>query len=251
MRVDEPSSIDRIRHSRREHGASNHYQRAKNLVVETPSDSVSIMGIPEVELTPRVRTAIVSLMEEADALRHDLENSQRRISFLERLADQDTLVPVANRRAFVRELTRVIAFGERYHEPTSLIYLDIDGFKAINREFGFTAGDQALRYVANTLLDQLRESDTVGRLGGDEFGVILWRTDATGAALKASELAIAIGGSSITHEEHSFVLRATFGTATFRPGFSVNQMMEAAGQAMRDNLEDLPGDERGQDATEP
>jgi diguanylate cyclase (GGDEF)-like protein len=235
MRIGETRPIDYTRLSRREHGASNQYQRAKSLIVQAPEDTVSIMGIPEAEITPRVRSAIVSLMEEVDGLRQDLDNSQRRITFLERLADQDTLVPVANRRAFVRELTRVVAFGERYNEPTSLIYLDINNFKAINQDFGFTAGDEGLRFVANTLLDQVRESDTVGRLGGDEFGIILWRTGKEGAALKARELAIAVGGETIRHNAHSFILRATFGAATFRPGFSASQLMDAADQAMQEN----------------
>jgi diguanylate cyclase (GGDEF)-like protein len=242
MRIGETRPIDQTRLSRREHGASNQYQRAKSLLVQTPEDTVSIMGIPEAEITPKVRSAIVSLMEEVDALRQDLDNSQRRITFLERLAEQDTLVPVANRRAFVRELTRVIAFGERYNEPTSLIYLDINDFKTINQEYGFTAGDEALRFVANTLLDQVRESDTIGRMGGDEFGIILWRTGKDGAALKARELAIAVGGETIRHEEHSFILRAAFGTATFRPGSSASQLMAAANQAMQENKTDKQGD---------
>ena len=62
------------------------------------ADSVSIMGIPEVELTPKVRAAIVTLMAEVESLRVEVERSRERLAQLERLADQDPLAPIANRR---------------------------------------------------------------------------------------------------------------------------------------------------------
>jgi len=78
------------------------------------------LGISESELTPKVRGAIMQLMEEVQALRGELEQSRARIEYLERLADQDSPAPVANRRAFVRELSRIISFSERYNAPSSI-----------------------------------------------------------------------------------------------------------------------------------
>ena len=68
------------------------------------ADSATVMGIPEAEFTPKVRTAIMTLMEEVTLMRRELELTQRRLTDVERLADQDTLLPIANRRAFVREM---------------------------------------------------------------------------------------------------------------------------------------------------
>ena len=111
---------------------------------------------------------------------------------VERLADQDALLPIANRRAFVREMSRLASYSERYHTPASLVYFDINGFKAINDIHGHAAGDAALQSVAELLVQHVRESDTVGRLGGDEFGVILVHADEAVANTKAQSLADAI-----------------------------------------------------------
>ena len=67
------------------------------------SDSVSIVGIPETELTPKVQAAIQKLMSEVERLRTSLNMAHERVAYLERLADEDTLIPIYNRRAFVRE----------------------------------------------------------------------------------------------------------------------------------------------------
>ena len=137
------------------------------------SDVSTVMGIPEAELTPKVRTAIMTLLEEVKTLRAELEGGKKRIDHLERLTDQDTLVPVANRRAFVREMSRIMAYSQRYDVPSGVLYFDLNGMKQINDTFGHAAGDAALRGLANIFIENVRQSDVVGCLGGDEFGVIL------------------------------------------------------------------------------
>jgi diguanylate cyclase (GGDEF)-like protein len=179
--------LDAVRRTT-EKGAPAAEERAPGAV----GDVTSILGIPEHELTAKVRSAILKLMEEVDRLRQELEKSTARISYLETLADQDTLLPVPNRRAFVRELTRMMAFSERYGAPGSLLYFDIDSMKDINDQFGHAAGDAALAHVADVLERNIRSSDVVGRLGGDEFGVILAQADPATANEKATLLADAI-----------------------------------------------------------
>ncbi len=112
-----------------------------------------------------------------------------RLDTAERDADQDHLLPLLNRRAFVRELTRSIGLASRYGTASSLIYFDLDGFKQVNDTHGHAAGDAVLTHFAQTLMEHVRDSDVVGRLGGDEFGVILSHANQIVAHKKAATLA--------------------------------------------------------------
>ncbi len=232
MKIDPTKPLGAIARAARERSAAASYGETQRRPAAVPVDSVSLADIPEAELTPKVRKAIVALMEEAGALREQLVQSEHRIAYLERLAHQDDLLPIANRRAFVRELSRVISYSERYNEPASLVYFDLNGFKQINDEFGHAAGDATLNFVANTLLERVRESDTVGRLGGDEFGVILWRMDEEEAREKADELAQAISASQVEFEGHAFIIHTAYGSATFRAGKNAQQWIADADAAM-------------------
>jgi diguanylate cyclase (GGDEF)-like protein len=174
-------------------GAAAYARRAaaaETVQAVTPvSVTASVLGIPEDEFTPRVRDAIQTLMGEVDALRHELRETRARLEEVERTADQDQLLPLLNRRAFVRELTRYISFAGRYGTPATLLYFDLDGFKQVNDKFGHAAGDAVLAHFADTLLAQTRDSDVVSRLGGDEFGVLLAHTDVERGRKKADALA--------------------------------------------------------------
>lgn len=196
------------------------------------SDVISIMGIPEAELTPKVRTAIMSLLQEVDRLRQDVEDGKKRVAFLEKLADQDTLVPIANRRAFVRELSRMIAFAERYGTPSSVLYFDINGLKIINDNLGHAAGDAAIRHVAAVLTGNIRESDTVGRLGGDEFGVLLANAPQEAALEKAASLAGKIEAAPFEWEGRHIPLRVAHGAHSFTGGEDAAKALAEADKAM-------------------
>lgn len=197
-----------------------------------PLDVATIMGVPEAELTPKVRAAIDRLMAEVQSLREDMSRAQRRIEYLEQLADRDPLAPVLNRRAFVRELTRMITFSERYGMPGSVIYFDIDGMKRINDTWSHAAGDAVLKHIAEILIDDVRASDIVGRLGGDEFGVILAQADAAAATAKAKRLAAAIGANPVVWRDQPLDLGISYGIYTFTGGEKVDEALSAADEAM-------------------
>ena len=199
------------------------------------TDVSSIGGIPEAELTPKVRAAIDMLMNEVQNLRQELRQAQQRVGYLEKLADEDTLVPIANRRAFVRELTRMVAYAERYGTHSSVLYFDLNDFKAVNDEYGHAAGDAALRRVSEILLENLRESDVVGRLGGDEFGVILAQADAATAAEKAAQLSSAINGSFVEFEGQSIPIKVSHGAYSFTGGENAGEALRRADAAMYAN----------------
>ena len=133
-----------------------------------PQPSPAIIAAPGGEpilppLGARVTEASVEqLQAEIARLKAELEAAQA-------LAERDVLTPVLNRRGFVRELGRAMAFCRRHGTTAVLLYLDLNGFKAINDRLGHAAGDAALVRTAEILTANLRESDAVGRLGGDEF----------------------------------------------------------------------------------
>lgn len=201
-------------------------------LASAPIDVTSIAGVPESDLTPSVRHALTALLAEVQTLHESLERSQRRVAYLEELADRDALVPVLNRRAFVRELARMISYADRYSTSGALIYFDIDGMKRVNDALGHGAGDAVLTHVANALLANLRNSDIVGRLGGDEFGVILAQAEDDAAHAKAVGLSEAISARGLPWQGREILVRVSFGIYTFGGGENVEEALSAADRAM-------------------
>lgn len=195
-------------------------------------DTASIAGIPSAELTPRVRAAIDALMAEVASLRTDVRRAQQRVAFLEQLADEDTLLPIYNRRALVRELSRLVSYAERYGTPSSVLFFDVNKLKHINDTSGHAAGDTALKHIADVLVQNVREFDVVGRLGGDEFGVILAHSDGAMAAEKARTLAAAIAESPVIWNGESHSVTVSFGFYTFTGDENVGEALARADQAM-------------------
>jgi len=197
-----------------------------------PAGSLGIPGIAEDALSPELRDGVARLAAERDRLRDELARARARIASLERLADKDALTPVANRRAFVRQLARMIAFTHRYGVPASVVYFDINNMKQINDAHGHPAGDAALRHIAAVLRDNIRSSDVVGRLGGDEFGVVLAQTDEVQAQAKAAALANAIAETPLRWEGLTLSLSAAYGIHAFSATDDPQHAIEAADRAM-------------------
>jgi diguanylate cyclase (GGDEF)-like protein len=196
------------------------------------SDSASVMGIPEQEFTPKVREAIVSLLEEVSNLRQELEESKKRITHLEKLADEDALVPISNRRSFVRELSRMLAYAQRYGGEISVLYFDINDMKSINDAHGHAAGDAAIAHVADLLAANIRESDVVGRLGGDEFGIILANASELEATQIAENLGKAISATPFEWKGRDLTVSISSGAYALKGGEDASAMLDQADQAM-------------------
>lgn len=200
--------------------------------VRRTGDTASIMGVPEAELTPNVQRALLTLMGEVDQLRRETEALRAKVRDLESLADRDVLLPVLNRRAFLREVSKALSLAERHDAPSALVYFDLNGFKAINDTHGHAAGDEALKVVADTLSSKLRDTDAVGRLGGDEFGVVLVLTAVEAAERKAEELANAIAEAPIHFEGLTLNLKAAWGVQALESGITPETAMAEADAAM-------------------
>jgi diguanylate cyclase (GGDEF)-like protein len=204
---------------------------ARSAVVE-PVAGASVMGIPEAEFTPRVRDAIMALMGEVETLRRELQETRTRLEEAENAADQDHLLPVFNRRAFVRELTRHSGFAHRYRIPASLIYFDLDGFKQVNDTYGHAGGDAVLAHFAQMMLSNVRSGDVVGRLGGDEFGIILSHADQNQAHRKADVLAAKLNDRPTVWEGHAIPVSFSYGAFQLQPGEDAAIAMTRADEAM-------------------
>lgn len=200
-----------------------------------PRDALTVAGLTEAELTPRVRRALMELLGEVDQLRRELQDTRTRIAYLEKLVDEDSLMPVANRRAFVRELTRMMSFAERYGGAGSIIYFDVNNMKQINDAHGHSAGDAALLQIARLLFENVRNTDVVGRLGGDELGVLLVQTDLQLAEIKAANLVAVIESHPLLWQGRELQLSVAYGVYSFFGGENAGEVIDAADRAMYEN----------------
>jgi len=162
---------------------------------------------------PPTRAVVMRLAAEVDALAAQLQDSRARILDLEARVDVDPLTDVLNRRGFERELKRSLAYVKRYGTSAALIYIDLDGFKPVNDRHGHGAGDAVLKAIAAALVRNVRASDVVARVGGDEFAVLLWNVNGANAAAKAGALEAAVYATPLRWNASTLVVGASAGVA--------------------------------------
>ncbi len=232
MKIDGSRAINRTSAVRSTKSVSRTGAASASTGAQPVVDVATVWNIPEAELTPKVRDALVSLVAEVDQLRRELGSAKSRLEELGELADQDPLVPVYNRRAFLRELTRIMSFAERYEVQAALIYIDLNDFKMINDEYGHAAGDGMLNHIATQLVKSVRASDIVGRLGGDEFGIILARANKDVAATKARSLMATLERRPFIWEGKQLKVSAAHGVYSFEHGQDPEEALAKADRAM-------------------
>lgn len=135
---------------------------------------------------------------------------------LERLATTDTLTGVANRRRFIEQTEAELSRCHRFGTPAALLMLDIDHFKLVNDQWGHAAGDAVLCHLARLAGERLRVSDLFGRLGGEEFGILLPGTDLTGAREFAEQFCQFVHGHSASTEAGEIVFSLSIGVTLCR-----------------------------------
>jgi diguanylate cyclase (GGDEF)-like protein len=155
--------------------------------------------------------AVIDPYAEIERLRAELEVAMARAEAAEAAADHDVLTPALNRRGFVAAMKSAMAYCQRHQTPAVLLYLDLDGFKGVNDRLGHAAGDAALVHVAGLLKANLRESDAVGRLGGDEFGLLMLNAGLDEGREKARRLAAVLETEPFEYEGHATGLGGSFG----------------------------------------
>ncbi len=152
---------------------------------------------------------------------------------LEKLAMTDELTGLINRRAFYLKGTEELSRSKRYHIDLSIIMLDIDRFKKINDTYGHDAGDQALKCLAEVLRKETREVDIVGRLGGEEFAIILPNTPINSALRLAERLRQAIQEEQCILDDPAFRMTASLGVAFYEQSITkIDDFIERADVAL-------------------
>ncbi len=176
--------------------------------------------------------ADADLQAEIARLRAEVAALIERAERAEALADHDVLTPALNRRGFMTVLARNLAYCRRHGVEAALLYLDLDGFKGVNDGLGHAAGDAALIAVAELLLANVRESDAVGRMGGDEFTVVLINAGAEEGREKARRLSEALNRDGFVWEGQRLPLGGSFGVRAFAGQADAEAWLAEADAAM-------------------
>jgi diguanylate cyclase (GGDEF)-like protein len=166
----------------------------------------------------------------ARAIRYAIERkkAEERLAYL---AQYDPLTGVANRALFHDRLEQALARAERSGEAVTLLFVDLDRFKAVNDTLGHAGGDALLREVARRIEGRVRNSDTVARLGGDEFAIILeGLSDARNAAKVARDVLMRLSGPVVV-DGHEIPVSASIGIAV-RPPSEGDRLLKDADAAM-------------------
>jgi diguanylate cyclase (GGDEF)-like protein/PAS domain S-box-containing protein len=182
----------------------------------------------------------VSLLRDADgnpegyiSQVQDIGERRRMQDALQHLADHDMLSGLWNRRRFEEELGRALARARRQHTPMALLLFDLDGLKRVNDTFGHHCGDELIREVSGAVRGRLRETDAVGRIGGDEFAILLSSVDEQAAIGVAEKICATVRDLTVTVDGETFATRASVGVATVDPDTDdVQTLLAAADHAM-------------------
>ncbi len=168
---------------------------------------------------------------------------KKEITVLKHLVYKDPLTGVFNRRGFTEEVERMMAAieKERTHGRSKskfsltalgFIMLDIDNFKKLNDTYGHDAGDAALKAVAKTLESHVRQSDFVGRWGGEEFVIALLGANENDSAFVAEHLRQEIETQTLKFKNKKMLLSASFGAAEFKRRDGLESLIKKADKAM-------------------
>jgi diguanylate cyclase (GGDEF)-like protein/PAS domain S-box-containing protein len=164
----------------------------------------------EREAEARVQQVLGELERAVAERTAELEQAKARA---QHLADHDALTGLPNRRLLEDRLTQALALGNRNRKNTAVMFVDIDRFKTVNDSLGHAVGDALLREVAARLVNQLREGDTICRIGGDEFVVVLPEVKRSSDVAHVAQKVIEQLSQPVKVEERELVVSCSIGIA--------------------------------------
>ena len=175
---------------------------------------------------------IIKMLSELNYLKKQLRSQSDVIARLKQEAHHDPLTQLPNRRLFDRELDKALAYFNRYRRSGSVLIVDANSFKAINDSLGHLAGDAVLKHIAELLKKHTRSADTVARIGGDEFAIIMRESGSKKALEKAKKLAEIIASTPCTYEGREIYTSVSIGGCSFAGATTKNDLMQKADSAM-------------------
>jgi len=193
------------------------------------SSSLQSAALPLVE---RENTTEDMLTAENKRLHAEVLRLKSQLRDAQHVADTDPLLSLYNRRAFMREVERAQTVSTRYDIESTLIFFDLNGFKAINDEFGHAIGDSVLEYVGDILQSGVRHCDMVARLGGDEFGVLLFKSSFDIAKAKAAALSCRIAEDVVQTQKGPIRISTAWGVSVCDPQKNVETVLAEADKEM-------------------
>ncbi|MCX5517665.1 GGDEF domain-containing protein [Kaistia defluvii] len=179
------------------------------------------------DLPVEQRSLVMRLSEEVAALRRALDASQHRIAALEVEAAEEPISGLLNRRAFIREIERAIAFQTRYPMTCGIGLIDVDGMDAIRDAQGQSGLNRALRLIGETLRAGIRSCDVTARTGNEQFAVVLWNSTTADCGHRVLGLQRAIAGlADVLDGQASLATRSA--VVMIEPGATADQVIATA-----------------------
>ena len=166
----------------------------------------------EREADQRVQRALDALERAVADRTSELQEAQARA---QHLADHDALTGLPNRRLLEDRLTQALALSQRNRKQTAVMFVDIDRFKAINDSLGHAAGDVLLKEISQRLVNQLRVGDTICRIGGDEFVVVLPEVKRSSDVAQVAQKVIEQLAQAVPLEGRDLIVTASIGISVF------------------------------------
>ena len=189
-------------------------------------------SIVMVAYASQVKSSATQAIIDSEDLKEEIALRIKAEERLRLVASTDDLTNINNRRFFYELANAELERASRYNKPYSLMMLDIDQFKKVNDQYGHSAGDKTLIHFVKICQQQLRQSDIIGRVGGDEFSILLPETNEKSAKEIAERILVAISESLIDEKISSYFITTSIGGISV--AMSDNQNLDKQGLDKQD-----------------
>ncbi len=175
---------------------------------------------------------ISEVLSFAAAAEQRMTDQMDRISYLEHLSTTDELTGISNRRGLRNFLGNALAAAARHNEKGVLGFLDLDGFKKINDTHGHLAGDSILRHVAKVISEEIRTTDHVARVSGDEFAIVMTRCTQHEGIERLSQIQKTLDNSKVKFGRKTIPVKCSVGIHPFEAATDPTELIDLADKAM-------------------
>jgi len=185
--------------------------------------------------TEDMRGSVLNLQNQLEQSKQEVEKLNRELESAKGEAMIDPMTGILNRRGFEKTTSRILDESTASGKETCLLMVDIDHFKKINDTYGHLVGDKVIRAVAEMLKSKVKGQDSVARLGGEEFAVLLPETPAAGAFAVAEHIRQSIENGKIRRidsQETIGAVTVSIGIASILPDEDINQLLNQADKAL-------------------